>query len=145
VVAPFVYLTLPASAVIWTRVYWYGVVGVALCFGFLQSPGKAILAKKLKARSKPGLERKPSLGSTAGGDDMQSTLGLPHDPEWGMQQIVKSVREEVEARKRKGSTVPDVRVLLQQKLDEFKRDQQMGRKTPIDGLDVQDLKLEKHE
>jgi len=33
-------------------------------------------------------------------------------------------------------------VLLQQKLDEFKRDQQVGRKTPIDAIQVQGLKTE---
>lgn len=143
VVVPFLYLTLPSTIKIWTRVYFYGIVGVAVCFAFLQSPGKAFLVKKLKANTRPGLERTDSSSSVA--DGMQSTLGLPHDPEFQWQQIVTGVKGEMEARKRRGSTVPDLRVLLQQKLDQFKQDQQMGRKTPIDGIDLQGLKLGKEE
>jgi lysophospholipid acyltransferase len=130
VVIPFQFLTLPDSIKVWARVYFYGVIGTAACFAFLQSPGKAMLVKRAKARSRPALERTPSQGSVADGD-MQSTLGLPHDPEFEMQQIMKGVKEEIETRKRRGSTVPDIRVLLQQKLDEFKRDQQVGRQIPV--------------
>jgi lysophospholipid acyltransferase len=130
VVVPFQFLTLPDSIKVWARVYFYGVIATALCFGFLNSPGKGMLVKRLKARSKPALERTTSGGSMTEGD-MQSTLGLPHDPEFEMQQIMKGVKDEIEARKRRGSTVPDFRVLLQQKLDEFRRDQQVGRQTPI--------------
>jgi len=143
VVAPFILLTLPPTIKIWARVYFFGLVGLAVCFAFLQSPGKTMLIKKLKARSRPGLERTASSASVADGYD--STLGLPHDPEFEMQRIVKGVKDEIEARKRRGSTVPDVRVLFQQKLDEFKKDQQMGKKTPIDGIELRDLKVEKHD
>lgn len=130
VVAPFIFLTLPESVKVWARVYFFGVLGVGTCYAFLLSPFKATLAKKVKSRSKPGLERTASSGSIAGGD-MQSTLGLPHNPEFEISQITKAVREEVEARKRRGSTVPDVRTILQQKVEEFRRDQQGGRGTPI--------------
>lgn len=129
-VIPFQFLTLPDTAKVWARIYFYGVIGMASCFVFLNSPGKGMLVKQLKARSKPGLERTTSARSVSTGD-MQSTLGLPHDPDFEMQQIMKGVKEEMEARQRRGSNVPDIRVLLQQKLDEFKRDQQAGRQTPI--------------
>lgn len=134
VVQPFLYLNLPASIKVWSRVYFYGVFAAAVAMGFLNSPLKGMLAKKVKARSggKPGLERAVSA-SDVDAYDMASTLGLPHDPDFSMQQIINGVKEEVEARKRRGSTVPDLKILAQQKLDEFRRDQQAGRKTAIDG------------
>jgi lysophospholipid acyltransferase len=141
VVIPFQFLTLPESIKVWTRVYFYGIIGIALCVAFLQSPAKGILVKRLKARSKAASEQTTTAVSVADGD-MHSTLGLPDDPEFAMQQIIDGVKEEIAARKRRGSNVPDIKVLLQQKLDEFKRDQQAGRQTPI-GVEGDGLKQAK--
>jgi lysophospholipid acyltransferase len=137
VVVPFQFLTLPDSIKVWARVYFYGVIGTAICFGLLNSPVKGMLIKKVKTRSSAaGLEKVASQTSISE-HDMQSTLGLPHDPEFEMQEFIKGVREEVEARKRRGSTVPDFKVVLQQKLDEFRRDQQVGRQTPMQGVQAE--------
>lgn len=83
-----------------------------------------MLASKLRKRNgvdgKPQLERQMSHESAErlpGG-----TLGLPDDPEKELQDLVKEVQEEVAKRKRRGSNnVPDVKAVLQQKIEEFRR------------------------
>jgi lysophospholipid acyltransferase len=134
IVIPFQFLTLPDSIKVWSRVYFYGVVGTAICFGLLNTPAKGFAIKKLKARAaaeRPGMERQQSDLSIKEREEMQSTLGLPHDPEFEMQEFIREVKQEVETRRRRGSTVPDFKIVLQQKLDEFRRDQAKGRQTPI--------------
>ena len=88
VVIPFQFLTLPDSIKVWARVWFYGVIGTAICFALLNSPAKGFAIKKIKARQgAAGLEKVPSRGSVKEGE-MASTLGLPHDPEFEMQQFI---------------------------------------------------------
>lgn len=46
------------------------------------------------------------------------TLGMPDDPEREVDEIVKEVKAEIERRRAEGIQLPDVRVLIRQKLEE---------------------------
>lgn len=64
---PFITLELGPSLLVWTRVYFYTIVGVAASLVFLVSPGKKTLQKQLAKRAgaaKPA-EDKDSATSTA--------------------------------------------------------------------------------
>jgi lysophospholipid acyltransferase len=100
--APFVLLTLPASFLVWTRVYFYVVIGTALSTAFFASPAKAYLGKKLNERSGTTggkLHKTQSQESLA---SQEPVLGLPPDPQQDLEEVVKEVRAEMEARQRKG-------------------------------------------
>jgi lysophospholipid acyltransferase len=101
VTAPFVLLNLPASFLVWARVYFYGAVGTALATAFFSSPAKGLLIQKLKARvPAPDLKRVKSSDSLQHHEPM---LGLPGEPQNDLRELVGEVRAEVELRKRKGS------------------------------------------
>jgi lysophospholipid acyltransferase len=129
-VAPFIILGFSDSLKVWSRVWFYCLIGIAASFGFLNSPLKVQLSQALKRRAasvasgsggpsasygKPSLERNESYNSTHVGG------GIPDDPEKEFGEIVKEVREEIEKRKRRGSVVPDFRVMLKEKIDEWKK------------------------
>lgn len=100
VVAPFVLLALPASFLVWARVYFYAVIGTALATAFFASPAKAFLAKKINERagtSGPQLKRVHSAESLA---QREPVLGLPPDPEADMEEIRGEIQREVELRRR---------------------------------------------
>ncbi|EHL03575.1 putative Lysophospholipid acyltransferase [Glarea lozoyensis 74030] len=101
VTAPFVLLSLPASFLVWARVYFYGAVGTALATAFFSSPAKGLLIQKLKARvPAPDLKRVNSNDSI---QHHEPVLGLPGEPQKDLEELVGEVRAEVELRKRKGS------------------------------------------
>jgi len=109
--APFVLLTLPASFLVWSRVYFYAVVGTALATAFFASPAKAHLVQALNKRSG---NTGSSLKRTKSHETMQGeepVLGLPPDPSGDLDEIVKEVRAEMEAKQRQGirrsDTMPD--------------------------------------
>jgi lysophospholipid acyltransferase len=115
-VSPFITLYLGASIKVWSRVYFYAIIGVVLSLAFLQSPGKAWLQSQVKKRTgtaKPAMERIKSV-------ERMPTLGMPDDPEKEIDEIVREVKAEVERRKKEGIKVPDVRELITQILDEGK-------------------------
>lgn len=107
VVAPFYLLTLPSSFLVWSRVYFYAVVGTAITTAFFYSPAKGYLIKNLKVRKGDKLERTHSQESLAGKEPL---MGIP--PDIGeLDEAVREVRMEMEARQRKGirraDTMPD--------------------------------------
>ena len=102
---------MPASFLVWSRVYFYAVVGTALATGFFASPAKPFLIKKLNTRAgvtSGKLKRTHSQESLAG---REPVLGLPPDPQKELAEIVQEVKAEMEARQRKGirraDTLPD--------------------------------------
>jgi lysophospholipid acyltransferase len=100
--APFVLLTLPASFLVWTRVYFYAIIGTALSTAFFASPAKVRLIKMLNERSGnvgPKLPRTRSQESLA---SKEPVLGLPPNPQKDLGKVVKEVKAEMEARQRKG-------------------------------------------
>jgi lysophospholipid acyltransferase len=96
--APFIVLTIHDSMLVWSRVYFYCPIGVALCSLFLASPGKAWLAKKAKAHAgggaRPGLNRSESAESLQG-----ATLGVPSEPGQEFDEMVDEIMEEVKVRR----------------------------------------------
>ncbi|RDW89440.1 MBOAT family protein [Coleophoma cylindrospora] len=110
--APFVLLTLSDSFLVWARVYFYAIIGTALSMAFFASPAKASLVKALNKRSgatapsgRPSdLKHSYSQESLAG---KEPVLGLPPDPEADIDEAIKEVKAEMQARQRKGMGKPD--------------------------------------
>lgn len=94
----------------WSRVYFYAIIGTAGGIGFFSSPAKQYLKKKLTARSeragikgtdekgRPILSRVGSTDSVTGAEK-DVAMGLPPD---GIDHAVKEIRAEMEARQRRG-------------------------------------------
>lgn len=97
--APFVLLTLPDSLLVWARVYFYAIIGVAASMAFFASPAKQWLDQHLRARNHP-IPRSASQETLDG-----SLMGLPSDPGRDFDEAMQEVRDEVEARRRKGTNV----------------------------------------
>ena len=134
--APFCLLTLPASLLVWSRVYFYCIVGTAVSMAFFASPGKAWLVHQLKIRNASTTEEKEALQkqSPQGRPDMGARkttheraadgyggLGLPDDPQREVEEAVEEIKEEVEMRRRRGSkiTVPtgeEMRRMVEERL-----------------------------
>lgn len=68
---------------------------------FFASPAKLWLIRKLEKRNHPAVRRTRSQ-ETLG----QPLMGLPNDPERDVHEAVVEVRQEVEARRRRGGSVP---------------------------------------
>ncbi|KAK2764864.1 lysophospholipid acyltransferase [Arachnomyces sp. PD_36] len=99
-VMPFVILGFNDSIRVWSHVYYYGIISVALSLGFFASPGGAYLHKRLKERNHPKLQRSISEESIG-----QPTLGLPNDPGRDIDEAVEELKGEIEAMKKSGQTV----------------------------------------
>lgn len=115
-VVPFIVLYLDASFLIWSRVYFYCIIGVVASVSFLSSPAKGILVKRLKAYQKPGLHRTDSRESL----QRAPTLGVPDDPEREIDEIIKEVKQEIERRRREGVKIEDVKEVIREKLEELR-------------------------
>ena len=92
-------LTLPASWLVWSRVYFYAIIGTTLSTAFFASPAKPWLKQKLEERAaKAGsnLKKSYSQESLAG---QQPLMGLP--PE-GLEETINEIKREIEARRRSG-------------------------------------------
>ncbi|MCJ1353094.1 MAG: lysophospholipid acyltransferase [Icmadophila ericetorum] len=98
--APFVVLSLPGSLLVWSRVYFFVIIGIAASMGFFASPAKVWLIKTLNKRNHPMLQRTISQETIS-----QPLLGLPSDPAQDLDEAMNEVREEFEARRRKGLDV----------------------------------------
>ena len=101
VTAPFVILSFPESLLVWARVYFYTIIGVAVSIAFFASPAKPWLNQQLKQRNRPTLQRKRT-------DSQESIashpiLGLPNDPAKEFDEAFQEAKAEVEARRRRGS------------------------------------------
>jgi lysophospholipid acyltransferase len=97
VVGPFVTLTLPASLLVWSRVYFYAIIGTALATGFFASPGRGYLIKQLKKRSgETGakMTRTKSQESITGN---QPVLGLPPNPDRDFREMLNEVQAEIDS------------------------------------------------
>lgn len=101
--APFVLLSLPASFLVWSRVYFYGALSTALATAFFMSPAKAFLVRRLDERAgtgtgRAGLKRSASQESVGG---REPVLGLPAEPQRDLDELVGEVKREIEARQRR--------------------------------------------
>jgi lysophospholipid acyltransferase len=101
-VAPFILLTLPASFLVWARVYFYAVIGTALSTAFFASPAKPYMMKMVSDRTGKmagGLKRTESTESFS---SKEPVYGLPGDPSKDLAEAMSEARAEMEARQRKG-------------------------------------------
>lgn len=110
--APFVLLSLPSSLLVWSRVYFYAVLGTAASMALFASPAKPYLIRKLHARNRSAVPQ-PRRASAGTDDDKERDghvsdhplMGLPSDPAQDVEEVIQEIREEVEARRRKGAAV----------------------------------------
>ncbi|KAI9847849.1 MAG: lysophospholipid acyltransferase [Sclerophora amabilis] len=114
---PFVLLALPSSLLAWSRVYFYCIVGVIASMAFFASPAKPYLMKQLQKRNQAALGRDtgtkgapPQAGvpkRTMSYESIEEStlMGLPSDPGKELDEAVQEVKDEVEARRRRGSKV----------------------------------------
>jgi lysophospholipid acyltransferase len=98
--APFVVLGFGDSIQVWSRVYFYGIVGVAVSMAFFASPAKPYLAKTLDRRNHPYIRK-----TVAQETNYLPSLGLPSDPGREIDEAIDEIRQEVEMRRRRGSKV----------------------------------------
>ncbi|KAI4215073.1 MAG: hypothetical protein LQ351_002388 [Letrouitia transgressa] len=88
--APFVLLGLRPSLIVWSRVYFYAVLGAAASVAFFASPAKRWLIKKLAARSRV-LAQQRSLPKDV---DERPLMGLPSDLGEELDDAVKEFKDE---------------------------------------------------
>lgn len=125
---PFILLSIHDSLLAWRRVYFYAVVGVALSSGFLATPGKAWLSKKVKARGgRPQLKKTDSYEHMSG-----ATLGVPSEPGKEFDEFVDEIVEEVKRRKgSQAAAIPDAQ--------ELRRRVEAALKSKTSGKDLKEL------
>lgn len=122
--APFVLLTLPSSLLVWSRVYFYSVLGTAASMAFFASPAKPWLIKRLNARNTTAKaelqqqqqqqaqqaqqqrrQQRQTLSRESTVEDAIMGGGLPSDPGRELDDVVREIKEEVEARRQRGASV----------------------------------------
>jgi lysophospholipid acyltransferase len=101
-VLPFIFLGFNDSILVWSRVYFYGIIGTAASLASFASfsPVKAYLVGQLKRRNRPHVPRTMSQETVR-----PPTLGLPNDPERDFDEAVAEIKAEIESRRRRGSVV----------------------------------------
>ncbi|KAJ6134253.1 Lysophospholipid acyltransferase [Penicillium sp. IBT 18751x] len=115
-VLPFVLLSFGDSMTVWSRVYYYGIVGTFSSIVFFASPAKAYLISQVKRRSRPHMTRSASTDTIP-----PTTLGLPNDPERDFDEAVQEIKSEIESRRRRGSVVTmptgeELKIAVEQKI-----------------------------
>lgn len=101
---------------VWSRVYFYGIIGTIGSLVFFASPAKALLVSRLKRRNRPHVMRTVSQETVR-----PPTLGLPNDPERDFDEAVAEIKGEIESRRRRGSAVTmpsgeELKVAVEQKI-----------------------------
>lgn len=144
-VAPFILLGFSDTLKVWSRVYFYTLIGVAGSYGIFSRslPIRKHLQQRQSARTAPtsaaeldvsSIEtiakeeiKKDNLSRTNTTSSIASsmkapTLGIADDPEAELDAIVAQVKRDITERKRRGSTLQgfDVKTAIQQKIKEFK-------------------------
>lgn len=128
--APFVLLTLPASILVWSRVYFYTILGTAASLAFFASPAKPWLIKRLNTRNKAlkrSQEEQQRQQRPAVPLDQQlfenplMGPGLPSDPAKELDEVIMEIREEVESRRKRGGSLSmptgkDMKIAVEDKL-----------------------------
>lgn len=91
-VAPFILLSIGDSLKVWSRVYFYCVIGTVACSLFLLTPGKLWLQRHVKARQ---------VVTTAPRKTEATYLGLPADPGLELDEMIDGMRHVDRAELRK--------------------------------------------
>jgi lysophospholipid acyltransferase len=125
VALPFVLLHVQPINQVWRQVYYYEIILSLGAMAVFASPVKAMLAKRVKALARPGIQR---VKSDAPPDVM---LGVPPDPEMEIQNIAAEIRAEIEKRKEEGRPLPDVKTLVNEKLAQIQQMQEAQQKKEL--------------
>jgi len=144
-VAPFILLGFSDTVKVWSRVYFYTLIGVAGSYAIFSRslPIRKQLQQRQTARTaatsaldldvsnietiakeefkKDNLSRTSTSSSTASGRKAPM-LGIADDPEAELDGVVAQVKRDIAERKRRGSTFQgfDVKTAIQQKIKELK-------------------------
>ncbi|KAJ5701525.1 hypothetical protein N7488_009073 [Penicillium malachiteum] len=115
-VMPFILLSFSESMAVWSRVYFYGIVGTIGSLLVFASPVKGYLIANLKRRNRPHVMRTVSQETVR-----PPTLGLPNDPERDFDEAVQEIKSEIESRRRRGSVVTmptgeELKIAVEQKI-----------------------------
>ena len=104
---PFITLAMTDSILVWSRVYFYGIVGVVTSLAFFSKPGRAFLIKKIEQHNNNENDKKRAAPCVAEVEEPHTprspVLGLPSDPEKEFEGAVQEIKAEIEARRRRGS------------------------------------------
>jgi lysophospholipid acyltransferase len=131
---PFIVLTVRDTLTIWSRVYMYGVIGVAASYAAFSTPAvRSLLVRSAPQPAKGGTaktEKPPVNGEglkpqrpaivrnkSSVGDEIM--FGVPVDAEHELLELrdfMGEVRAEIVRRKEAGIAIPDVREMVRQKL-----------------------------
>lgn len=114
--APFVLLSLHSSLLVWSRVYFYAVIGTAASMAFFASPAKQWLIRQLNARQEGAkLQRQQQqrlpqkahnlLPQDQKVEDPILGGGLPSDPGKELDDAVREIKAEVGVMGKKGASV----------------------------------------
>ncbi|KAF9733936.1 hypothetical protein PMIN02_010902 [Paraphaeosphaeria minitans] len=152
-VAPFIILTFSGTWLVWSRVYFYTLIGVIASFAAcsrslpIRSHLQKMQAARQPASSNDNIEkvakeeveadlkrRQSALGMQSNISSVREepTLGIAEDPEAEVEEIVREVRQEIEERKRRGSMMQgfDIKTTVRQKMQEFHK----GSKGALGGI-----------
>jgi lysophospholipid acyltransferase len=142
--APFVLLSFSGTMRVWSRVYFFTLIGVAASFAaFSRSlPIRRHLQKMQGARQpassndniekvakeevEADLKRRQSalsMSSDASSLRKAPTLGIADDPEAEVEEIVREVTQEIEERRRRGSVMQgfDIKTAVREKMKEVQK------------------------
>ena len=115
-VNPFIMLTFSACYAAWSRVYFYCIIGTVVSFGFLASPAKPYLKKRLAKRNNVEMHRTKSQENPHG-----PGMGLPDDPAADLDEMMEEVDE---LRKQRGQSIREgMKQAFQEKVDGIKQAQ----------------------
>jgi lysophospholipid acyltransferase len=105
---PFLLLAMDKSLLVWSRVYFYAVVGIAASMAFFASPAKPMMRKKLEERQAKAAGGSGSNGRghplvrTSSTDSVNRlpVLGVSGDPEREVDEAFAEIKSEMEMRRR---------------------------------------------
>ncbi len=142
-VAPFILLSFSSALIVWARVYFYTLIGVAVSFVLFSRslPFRKQFVQRQAARTASSTDdaieqvakeelhkdkqRRESVheASTDHVIKKAPTLGIADDPEAELDEIVDEVKREIEERRRRGSLVQgfDVRKAVNEKLKQLQK------------------------
>ncbi|EPS26117.1 Lysophospholipid acyltransferase [Penicillium oxalicum] len=117
-VLPFIYLGFADSVAVWSRVYFYGIIGTASSIMMFASfsPVRSYLTAQLKRRNRPHVPRTMSQETLH-----PPTLGMSNDLEREFDEAAAEIRAEIESRRRRGSVVTmptgeELKIAVEQKI-----------------------------
>lgn len=104
-VVPFLVLSFQGSIEVWSRLYYFAIIGVGLAVLFFASPAKGFLRKNIELRQAKGRfsAQRPSISRSASTDSLASghhMLGVSPDLERDVTEMVEEIKADIEVKRR---------------------------------------------